>query len=102
MQGNDFVQSLMYRHGVTCYDCHDVHGTSYPFELKKPPNEMCAECHAPNSENGPYTSTIEAHTHHNPGAPAAVVLPVTCPRSRPKACMDNTSTPTPLPSSPRR
>ena len=68
MQGNDFVQSLMYRHGVTCYDCHDVHGTSYPFELKKPPDEMCAECHAPDSENGPYTATIEAHTHHKPGS----------------------------------
>jgi predicted CXXCH cytochrome family protein len=68
MQGNDFVQSLMYRHGVTCYDCHDVHGMSYPFELKKPPDEMCAECHAPNSENGPYAATIEAHTHHRPGS----------------------------------
>lgn len=68
MQGNDFVQSLMYRHGVTCYDCHDVHGTRYPFELKKPPDEMCAECHAPHSENGPYASTIEAHTHHRPGS----------------------------------
>src|SRR6266446_5448744 len=27
MQGNDFVQSVMYRRGVTCFDCHDVHGT---------------------------------------------------------------------------
>ncbi len=71
MQGNDFVQSLMYRHGVTCYDCHDVHGTSYPFELKNSPDEMCAECHAPNSENGPYTATIEAHTHHRPGSPGS-------------------------------
>lgn len=68
MQGDDFVKSLMYRHGVTCYDCHDVHGTSYPFELRKPPDQMCAECHAPASENGPYGSTIEAHTHHKPGS----------------------------------
>ena len=28
MQGNDFVQSLMYRRGVTCFSCHDVHGTA--------------------------------------------------------------------------
>ncbi len=27
MQGNDFVQSLMYKRGVTCFSCHDVHGT---------------------------------------------------------------------------
>lgn len=69
MQGNDFVQSLMYRHGVTCFDCHDVHGTSHPFELRTPANELCSQCHAPNSENGPYTSTIEAHTHHKAGNP---------------------------------
>jgi hypothetical protein len=28
MQGNDFVQSVMYRRGVTCFSCHDVHGTA--------------------------------------------------------------------------
>src|SRR6185436_12276207 len=27
MQGNDFVQSVMYRRGVTCFSCHDSHGT---------------------------------------------------------------------------
>src|SRR5437016_3795513 len=27
MQGNDFVQSVMYRRGITCFTCHDVHGT---------------------------------------------------------------------------
>ncbi len=27
MQGNDFAQSVMYRRGVTCFSCHDVHGT---------------------------------------------------------------------------
>ena len=27
MQGNDFVQSLMYTRGVTCCSCHDPHGT---------------------------------------------------------------------------
>ncbi|HLI29757.1 MAG TPA: cytochrome c3 family protein, partial [Terriglobia bacterium] len=71
MQGNEFVQSLMYRHGVTCFDCHDVHGTDNPFELKKPPDKMCSVCHAPDSENGPYTSTIEAHTHHKLGSPGS-------------------------------
>src|SRR6516162_8318907 len=27
MQGNDFVQSQMYKRGVACWSCHDVHGT---------------------------------------------------------------------------
>ena len=36
MQGNDFVQSVMYRRGVTCFDCHDVHGTKEYAQLRKP------------------------------------------------------------------
>ena len=27
MQGNDFVTSLMYARGVSCFSCHDAHGT---------------------------------------------------------------------------
>ena len=68
MQGNDFVQSQMYRHGVTCFSCHDVHGTDYKFELRRPVDAMCLECHGPGSPNGPYTRTIEEHTHHAAGS----------------------------------
>lgn len=71
MQGNDFVQSLMYQHGVTCSDCHDPHGTPYPHLLRMPPNQMCLECHAPDSENGPYAPTLVAHTHHAAGSPGS-------------------------------
>lgn len=73
MQGNDYVQSLMYRHGVTCFSCHDVHGTDNYAELIKPvtSNQMCLECHGPGSPNGPYTNTIEEHTHHKPGSPGS-------------------------------
>ncbi|MGH9403264.1 MAG: cytochrome c3 family protein [Terriglobia bacterium] len=73
MQGNDYVQSLMYRHGVTCFSCHDVHGTDNVAELIKPArsNQMCLECHGPGSPNGPYTSTIEEHTHHKMGSPGS-------------------------------
>jgi predicted CXXCH cytochrome family protein len=66
MQGNDFVQSLMYRRGVTCFSCHDVHGTSNNADLIKPVNQLCLSCHGPASPNGPHTPTIEAHTHHRP------------------------------------
>ncbi len=37
MQGNDFVQSLMYTRGVMCSTCHDVHGTANNADLRKPP-----------------------------------------------------------------
>jgi len=64
MQGNDFSQSLMYQRGITCADCHDVHGTEHPAQLIKPAQELCLSCHGPASPNGPRASTLEAHTHH--------------------------------------
>ncbi|HEY7210851.1 MAG TPA: multiheme c-type cytochrome [Bryobacteraceae bacterium] len=69
MQGNDFVQSVMYTHGVTCFSCHDAHGTENQSLLLKPASLMCLECHGPNSPNGPRTGTTEAHTHHKSGSP---------------------------------
>src|SRR5215467_2249262 len=68
MQGNDFVQSLMYRRGVTCFSCHDVHGTSNNADLIKPVGQLCLTCHGPSSPNGPHAATIEAHTHHRAGS----------------------------------
>ena len=64
MQGNDFVQSLMYTRGVTCFSCHDVHGTPNSAVLWKPANEICLDCHGPDAANGPHAPSIEAHTHH--------------------------------------
>jgi predicted CXXCH cytochrome family protein len=66
MQGNDFVQSLMYTRGVTCFTCHDVHGTEYSGNLRKPANVLCLDCHGSNSPNGPHAPTIAQHTHHKP------------------------------------
>jgi predicted CXXCH cytochrome family protein len=64
MQGNDFVQSVMYRRGVTCFSCHDVHGTANYAQLRKPADKLCLDCHGPLSPNGPRTATLEEHTHH--------------------------------------
>lgn len=68
MQGNDFVQSVMYTHGVTCFSCHDVHGTENNADLLKPANVLCLECHGPGSPNGPHAVSIEQHTHHRAGS----------------------------------
>lgn len=64
MQGNDFVTSVMYTHGITCSSCHDVHGTANNADLLKPANILCLQCHGPKSFNGPHTASIEEHTHH--------------------------------------
>jgi predicted CXXCH cytochrome family protein len=68
MQGNDFVQSLMYTRGVTCASCHDPHGTPNNADLIKPARLLCLTCHGPKSPSGPHTATIEQHTHHAPGS----------------------------------
>lgn len=64
MQGNDYVQSLMYERGVTCFSCHDPHGGDNESILRRPINEVCLSCHGPNSQAGPRATSIEAHTHH--------------------------------------
>ncbi len=38
---NSFLQSKMFEQGVTCSDCHNPHS----LELKKPANQVCAQCH---------------------------------------------------------
>jgi predicted CXXCH cytochrome family protein len=68
MQGNDFVQSVMYRRGVTCFSCHDAHGTDNYAQLRKPANKICLDCHGPLSPNGPRTATLDEHTHHKDGS----------------------------------
>jgi predicted CXXCH cytochrome family protein len=71
MQGNDFVQSVMYRHNITCASCHDVHGTANYAELRKPANLICLDCHGPLSPNGPHSATLQQHTHHKTGSPGS-------------------------------
>jgi predicted CXXCH cytochrome family protein len=74
MQGNDFVQSVMYRRGVTCASCHDVHGTDNYAQLRKRADKLCLDCHGPGSPNGPHTATLEEHTHHKVGSTGSSCL----------------------------
>jgi predicted CXXCH cytochrome family protein len=71
MQGNDFAQSVMYRRGITCASCHDVHGTQNYAQLRKPADQICLDCHGPATANGPHTATLEEHTHHKAGSPGS-------------------------------
>jgi predicted CXXCH cytochrome family protein len=68
MQGNDFVTSRMYLRGVTCFTCHDVHGTANNADLRAPASTICLDCHGPGSPNGPHTATLQQHTHHQAGS----------------------------------
>jgi predicted CXXCH cytochrome family protein len=74
MQGNDFVQSLMYARGVKCSNCHDVHGTDNPADLILPTTHVCGQCHEPGARNGPHAPTLVDHTHHRPDSPGSACI----------------------------
>jgi len=67
-----FLQSKMYRAGVTCMDCHNPHS----LQLVAPGNAVCAQCHQKNPvkrfknlKNKVYDSP--AHHHHQQGSTGA-------------------------------
>ena len=80
MQGNDFVTSLMYTHGIACSTCHDAHGSQNNALLRKPANVLCLDCHGPKSPNGPFAPTLEAHTHHKAGSSGSECIACHMPR----------------------
>ena len=86
MQGNDFVQSVMYERGVTCFSCHDPHGTSNEHLLRAPvaDNQLCMSCHGVNTQNGPHAVSIEAHTHHRAGSPGSQCVSCHMPKIQPE------------------
>ncbi len=56
-----FLQSKMYRAGVTCINCHEPHG----LQLRATGNALCGQCHSAAN----YDTT--AHHRHAPGTPGA-------------------------------
>jgi len=56
-----FVQSPMYRAGVTCSNCHEPHGAT----LRAEGNALCAQCHMP----AKFDAT--SHHHHEANSPGA-------------------------------
>ena len=56
-----FVQSRMYRAGVTCSNCHEPHAAT----LRAEGNGLCAQCHMPAKFDVP------AHSHHRANSAGA-------------------------------
>lgn len=62
-QGNEYVRSTMYKHGITCIDCHNPHSTDNTADNPLG-DTSCMSCHKFGSLIGPHQPTIEVHTHH--------------------------------------
>jgi len=62
-QGNEYVNSIMGKHGITCINCHNPH-TLEPTAEKNSGNQLCMKCHSFGSIVGPHSKSLEAHTHH--------------------------------------
>jgi predicted CXXCH cytochrome family protein len=66
VQGNAFVQSVMFDHGIQCTNCHDMHSTTHTAMTIKSAatNALCLGCHGPGKDHGPKEDSFTAHTHH--------------------------------------
>jgi len=62
-QGNEYVHSMMGKHGITCINCHNPH-TLAPTAKNNTGNALCMKCHSFGSPIGPHEETLSAHTHH--------------------------------------
>ncbi|MEY6430862.1 cytochrome c3 family protein [Thioalkalicoccus limnaeus] len=67
-----FIQSRMYRAGVTCADCHDPHS----LELVAPGNALCTRCHQIQRYDTP------THHHHPPASTGAACVACHMPQRR--------------------
>jgi RecJ-like exonuclease len=62
-QGNEYVHDAMYKHGITCINCHDPHKLTNTAQ-KPEGNSACMKCHSFGSMIGPHQGSLERHTHH--------------------------------------
>ena len=65
-----FLQSKMYREGVTCKDCHEPHSQ----RIRGSGDSVCAACH----DVGRFDT--RAHHFHEPGTRGRLASSVTCRR----------------------
>jgi predicted CXXCH cytochrome family protein len=83
VQGNTFIQSKMYRNGLSCFTCHDSHGSRHTsFTLKSAEtNSLCLSCHGENSPHAVFKTDISEHTHHLTTSPGSVCIECHMPKT---------------------
>jgi nitrate/TMAO reductase-like tetraheme cytochrome c subunit len=79
-QGNEFVHDAMYKHGITCINCHNPHSLSNRAD-KPEGNKACMKCHSFGSVVGPHQSSLEAHTHHKVNSKGSLCIECHMPKT---------------------
>ena len=72
-QGNEYVHSMMAKHGITCINCHNPH-TLQPTAEHNTGNKLCMKCHSFGSPIGPHEKSLSAHTHHKPNSKGSLCV----------------------------
>ncbi|HFU77145.1 MAG TPA: hypothetical protein ENK68_01415, partial [Epsilonproteobacteria bacterium] len=79
-QGNEYIHDTMYKHGITCINCHNPHKLSNT--AKKPEgNDACMKCHSFGSIIGPHQNTLEDHTHHKTNSKGSLCIECHMPKT---------------------
>ena len=79
-QGNEFVHDAMYKHGITCINCHNPHELSNRAD-KPEGNAACMKCHDFGSVLGPHQNSLEAHTHHKADSKGSLCIECHMPKT---------------------
>lgn len=79
-QGNEYMRDSMYKHGITCINCHDPHKLSNTAQ-KPEGNDACIKCHSFGSVIGPHQDTLEQHTHHKPDSKGSLCIECHMPKT---------------------
>jgi len=80
MQGNDYVQSTMYKHGITCMNCHDPHFLDNTAQNSRG-DALCMSCHKIGTPIGPHESSLTAHTKHKPDSKGSLCIECHMPKT---------------------
>ena len=79
-QGNEYVNDTMYKHGITCINCHNPHKLTNTAQ-KSEGNNACIKCHSFGSVVGPHQNSLEAHTHHKANSKGSLCIECHMPKT---------------------
>lgn len=79
-QGNEYIHDRMYKHGITCINCHNPHKLTNTAQ-KTEGNDACMKCHAFGSMIGPHQDSLEQHTQHKEDSKGSLCIECHMPKT---------------------